>query len=132
MLCRSSSLANSLLSIDGYTVSCSDHVKFDELFNFAYKEMHGNRIRSLNRAFTKIKSKNRRKHIRSRLQAARRMEAIFWPKGKRLIVSGIVIESEDAEEVVATTQGEMQDALSSYWDKYMRLKSAILRKRNNC
>jgi len=50
------------------------------------------------------------------------MEAIFWPKGKRLIVSGIVIESEDAEEVVATTQGEMQEALSSYWGQVYEAK----------
>ena len=38
-LCKSSQLASDLLNIMGRAVECSDHTRFDEIFNYAQREV---------------------------------------------------------------------------------------------
>ena len=64
---------------------------------------------------------NLKTQLRSILQAATRLQRVFWPKRKRLIVIGIVGSDINGSPVICNSPGDVQDALRLYWgDVYAR------------
>jgi len=98
-LLRSSELAKSLLVVNGGHVSCSSFERFDDLFNYAHKEVQTRQIRNLGIAIGRTSSTNLKKQLKSKLQAAKRLERIFWPSGKRLSLTGLKLEDDDVGQL---------------------------------
>ena len=61
-------------------------------------QLKGTRAR-LERDAASTQSINKKKQLKGRIQAARRQQALFWPKSKRLQLSGLRLPGENGSEI---------------------------------
>ncbi len=58
----------------------------------------------------------RRRQIKSRIQAAKRMQGIWWPKNRKIKLSGLRVNaSSESTSIIVSSPEEMQAALKDYW-----------------
>ena len=110
----SSSIGSQFLEICDKQVRCRDFVAFDDLYNKTKMEEHARLNFSLRNNLNNTSGANSRKRIKSKLQASRRQQALFWPSGKILRLSGLKVEV-NGEETLVTHPSEVQEALRNSW-----------------
>ena len=79
-ICESSTIANDLPIIVGRRVLCRNLALFDQLFNDARHNVHTNRIGQLTTNIAAATSSNLKKQLKLKLQAATRLQKVFWPR----------------------------------------------------
>ena len=115
-LLNTSTIARDILIIVGRRVLCRDFSKCDDWFNDTHQKLQQQRINGLKEDIAATKSTILKKQLRSKVQAACRLQKVFWPSGKRLIVTGIIGSNDvNGNPVVHTKPEEIQEALRLYW-----------------
>ena len=100
----------------GRRVLCRDFSVLDEWFNDSHQKLQQQRINGLKEYIAATNCAILRKQLRSKVQAARRLQKVFWPSGKRLTVTGIIgADDVHGNPIVHTKPGEIQKALRLYW-----------------
>ena len=127
MLAAKSSFAESIL---GFADDGSIFNKNPELFDAVFTELREERSRTnleaLQKQLMKSNSILQRSKLKGRIQCARRMATMYFPRGKKLKLSGIRVpnlnEEQDGERILSEPTA-IQGALRDYWGKVYAAKS---------
>ena len=115
-LLNTSIMARDILILVGRRVLCRDFSVFDDWFNDSHQKLQQQRINGLKGHIAATNCTILKKQLRSKVQAACRLQKVFWPTGKRLIVTGIIGANDvHGNPIVHTKPCEIQEALRSYW-----------------
>ena len=70
-------------------------------------------MHSLGKEAANAGSANLKKQIKARLQAARRLQGVYWPRNERLKLVGIKLQDADGGEVTVTNASAIQEGLKA-------------------
>ena len=104
-----------LLEVVEGKVVCKDHVEFTRLFDAVHLKKHQSEARILQQQIQKAPSNNVKKQLKGRLQAARRRQKLFFPKGRKLKLAGIILAQPDCPDLVVSSPSKVQSALAVHW-----------------
>jgi len=124
-LIAASDMGSQLLEVVGRRVYCKDYAYFDSLFDEVHLTLHNRQAQGLRRDLNRTISLTVRKQLKARLQAARRRESLFFPRGKRLKLAGICVRDgqTNATQVhTVTNAGDIQNELRNFWGDVYSLK----------
>ena len=115
-LLQSSELAKLHLRVSGGKVSIANPAFFDAAFNEVHAKYYDGHIHELSsQSSLPSTAANLKKQLKSRIQCFRRLQAAYWPVGKRLAVTGIKVTVEDGSSNVVQDPSAIQQALRDYW-----------------
>ena len=115
-LISSSVLAQTHIELQGCKVVFKDPPAFSVAFDEIHSKFYKDQIEEQKAVRTQPGiSGNALKQAKSRIQCFRRLEAIYWPKGKRMNVTGVTIFSAEGTASVVHTPSNIQKALTNYW-----------------
>ena len=113
----------------GRRVLCRDCSVFDDWFNDSHQKLQQQRINASKEHIAATNCANLKKQLRSKVQAACRLQKVLWPSGKRLIVTAIIGANDvHGNPIVHTKPGDIQEALRSYWGEVYSKKDIDLDK----
>ena len=72
-------------------------------------------VAKLQKSMATTKSISIRKQLKGRLSAARRMQSIFWPSGRKLKLAGLRIPNAQGDPIIVADPVGVQNALRDYW-----------------
>lgn len=78
-----------------------------------------------------MKSDNLKKQVKSRTWATRRLISLFWPRGKRLMLTGIVAFDDNGDEARISDPDLVQESLRNYWSQVYTRKELDSEKAHN-
>ena len=88
-------------------------------FYVAFNECHAKyfsvHVKSMKKQSASSTSANFKKQLKSRVQCFQRLQSIYWPTGKRMLVTGVIIPSADGSCSLASTPATIQAGLKEYW-----------------
>ena len=108
-------LAEDFISIESSKVVVKDPVKFEAAFVQEKAAQSRRKIRDLNSQLAATTNSNQRKQIKSKVQAARRLQSVWWPKNRRLKLRGIRIKEKEGGEVIVNEPKAVQRGLIDEW-----------------
>jgi len=90
---------------------------FDQIFIELRLEGNNGNLLALQKDLGTTASLTKKAKIKSRIQAARRMSHIYFPRGKKLKLSGIRVINEEGGDHILTEPAAVQASLRDYWGK---------------
>ena len=117
-LISSNVFAETILCIhpNGY-ISNRDPERFDSIFTELRQERSAANLALLQKEQTTTTSQITRSKLKGRIQAARRMSSMYFPKGKRLKLAGIRVVSSDGVDTIISDPTIVHKSLQDYWGK---------------
>ena len=110
-----STLAAQFLEVRDKKVFNKDPVGFEDLFMATRSAEQTALVAKLQNSLATTKSINVRKQLKGRLSAARRMQSIFWPSGRKLKLAGLRIPVAQGDPIIVADPVGIQNALKDYW-----------------
>ena len=110
-LLRYSPIAQDLIYIANGIVCAHSYENFEQTFGDFHRVYHRAEVSRLQADLLATPALTIKKQIKSRLQCARRMQNVFWPRGKRLRLSGI----KSADGNIVSSPIAMQRELIDFW-----------------
>ena len=113
-LFENSMVAQELLHIEDRTMTLSNPLLCDDVYNSVKSEMHLRLDAKLEQHTSTATSSTSRKQFKSRLQASRRQGMLYWPTNKKLQLRGLIVKQEDGSQVIEVSPSVMQNALVNF------------------
>ena len=110
-----SASAKDLIFIEDSQVKAYSYTAFETIFGDFFNIYHSSQVKEIQKQMVNATSVMQRKQLKSRLQCARRMLAIFWKTGGRLKLAGIKVRDENGNISIVTGPKQVQTALSTHW-----------------
>ena len=110
-----SASAKDLIFIEDSQVKAFSFQAFESIFGDFFNMYHSSQVQEIQKQMTNATSVMQKKQLKSRLQCARRMFAIFWKTGGRLKLAGIKVRDDEGNSTVVTCPKQVQSALSVHW-----------------
>jgi len=114
-LLDNSALARNYLCLSGARVSVVDPICFEQYFLEIRASQQQAAVLRLQRQIGFTQSKNKKAQLKGRLQAARRMQGVFWPTSRTLRLAGVTVSGADGIEARVADNDGIQKALREYW-----------------
>ena len=111
-----SELAKLHMQILNGRVSIINPAFFDVAFNECHAQYLSGHLKDLRKQSASSTSANIKKQIKSRVQCFQRLQSVYWPTGKRMFVTGVVISTADGSSSLASSPTSIQAGLKEYWE----------------
>lgn len=115
-LLNSSSIPGEFISVNHGVVGVHSFPAFEDFFTSTKRKALREQVEQLSRNISSAPNENRKRQLKSRLQAARRLQTVFWSNGRMLKVLGVRVVGADGSERVLTSPAEVQEALKDHWE----------------
>ena len=116
MLIARSVFAASILGINsGGAIFNRDPERFDFIFTELRQERSAANLAALQKEQATTSSQIVRSKLKGRIQAARRMSSMYFPRGKRLKLAGIRVINSEGADTTFTDPPLVQKSLQDYW-----------------
>ena len=114
-LLRVSEVARTFAPIRDGKVFCLDPQGFEHFFVEIRRSQQAMVTNKLNQQLASVSGLTERAQIKSKLQASRRFQCVFFPRNRRLPLSGFRVRDSDGVESLTTSAEGMQKALVAHW-----------------
>ena len=121
-LLNSTSLASSFIKIELGRVVAVCPEELESAYTFEKQSHLKREIRTLHTLSAQAVAPNERKQLKSKIQAARRLQSVWWPRDRKLRLFGLRVQGPGGSQVLSAPQ-VVQQTLASHWGPVYEWKS---------